>query len=315
MSNPRVGLDRWLCWSTKLKASMTISLWVHPSRSYFGVWFSSYQPYWTQPRSSFHTDTLVSYVSEQSFPSMHISEVPGESVDLCAERKWSFSLFLETSMGCWWPGSIYGEPGLLRPFPITHTPDLSLMALLHRPLAPWQCTVSSLVWVLYLKVVIPTCAYLPWSVGSIFHCFWLLCLKICFGGKRSTWICPVDLRSVWCQSSWRTVHLGWMSFWFPLQLFSEHYFPMKLERVDLFVVEVCFLSCDSPALCTRSPFHSNTISLLCCVSNKSPIGYVSEHLSLFRHASHSRSALMPLYSPLSRRDTDQPYCSRAVSLP
>ena len=85
MSNPRVGLDRWLCWSTKLKASITLSLWVHPSRSYFGVWFSSYQPYWTQPRSPFHTplpDTLVSYVSEQSFPSMHISEFPGESVDL-----------------------------------------------------------------------------------------------------------------------------------------------------------------------------------------------------------------------------------------
>lgn len=123
-----------------------------------------------------------------------------------------------------------------------------------------------------------------------------------FGGKRSTWMCPVDLRSVWCQSCWRTVHLGWMSFWFPLQLFSEHYFPMKLERVDLFVVEVCFLSCDSPVLCTRSPFHSNTISLLCCVSNKSPIGYVSEHLSLSRHASHSRGALMPLFFPLSRRE-------------
>lgn len=85
VSNLRVGLDRWLCWLTKLKASITVSLWVHPSRSYFGAWFSSYQPYWAQPRSSFNTplpDTLVSYASEQSVPSMRISEVPGKSVDV-----------------------------------------------------------------------------------------------------------------------------------------------------------------------------------------------------------------------------------------
>ena len=130
-----------------------------------------------------------------------------------------------------------------------------------------------------------------------------------FRGKRSTW-------STWSHVlfCWRTVHLGWMSFWFPPQLFSEHYFSKKLGRVYLCVVEVCFLSCDSPVLCTMSPFHSNTISLLCCVSNKSPIGCISEHPSLCRHVPQSRRPLMPLCSPCSRRDTDQPYCSRAVSV-
>lgn len=183
---------------------------------------------------------------------------------------------LKTWQYLWWAGS-------LRPFPRTCTPDFSSMALLHRPLIPWRCTVSSLVWVLYLKVVIPTCDYLPWSVGSISHCFWLLCLKICLGGRGQLervlliWdqfsVGPVEGRSTWVE---------WASD------FHHNYFQSitllkKLERVYPFVVEVCFPSCDSPVLCTRSPFHSNTISLLCCVSNKSPIGYVSEHPSLCRH--------------------------------
>ena len=107
-------------------------------------------------------------------------------------------------MGWWWHGRTYGEPGSLRPFLRTCTPDCSLMALLHRPLIPWQCTVSSLVWVLYLKVVIPTCDDLPWSVGSIFHCFWLLCLKICLGGKDQLdqldlMSCSVEGRSTWVE--------------------------------------------------------------------------------------------------------------------
>lgn len=173
-------------------------------------------------------------------------------------------------MGCWWHGSIYGEPGSLRPFLRTRTPDLSLMALLHRPLTPWQCTVSLLVWILYLKVVIPTCDDLPWSVGSIFHCFWLLCLKM-FRGKDQ--LDQLDLMSCWSEislvSCWRTVHLGWMSFWFPPQLFSEHYFSKKLGRVYLCVVEVCFLSYDSPVLCTMSPFHSYYLTSVLCFKQES----------------------------------------------
>lgn len=99
--------------------------------------------------------------------------------------------------------------GSLRPFPRTCTPDFSSMALLHRPLIPWRCTVSSLVWVLYLKVVIPTCDYLPWSVGSTSHCFWLLCLKICLGGRGQLervlliWdqfsVGPVEGQSTWVE--------------------------------------------------------------------------------------------------------------------
>ena len=200
------------------------------------MWFSSYQPYWTQPRSSFNTplpDTLVSYVSEQSSPSMCISEGPGESVDLLDVLKGSAALVYSwthpwdvddmaifmVSLGHWDLSSglvpLTSHWWLFSIGPWPHGNALSLYWYGFYILRWW-----------YLHVTTFLDLWVPFSIAFGYY-VWK-----CLGGKDQ-----LDLMSCWSEislvSCWRTVHLGWMSFWFPPQLFSEHYFSKKLGRVYL----------------------------------------------------------------------------------
>lgn len=193
---------------------------------------SSCQPCWTQSRPSFNTclpEPLVSYVSEWSSSSMSISEALGEAIDLLHVLKGSSALIYSWTcpldadyMAVFMLG--LGHSGL-SPRLISLSSHRWLFN--HWPLIPWQCTVF--IGVGSMSLCSGTYTWQPSLIsGFQFPLFFVIVSENIFGGKRSTWTC---IRS---QSCWRMVHLGWMSFWFPLQLFSEHYFPMKLQSFFLY---------------------------------------------------------------------------------
>lgn len=147
----------------------------------------------------------------------------------------------------------------------------------------WRCTVSSLVWVLYLKGG-DTYMWLPSLIcGFHFPLLLIIMSENMFRGRGQLervlliWdqfsVGPVEGRSTW----------SWMSFWFPPQLFSEHYFAKETWKGLPLCGGGLFSFLWFSVLCTRSPFHSNTISLLCCVSNKSPMTTYQSIRGLLRH--------------------------------